>query len=99
MNTTNPIVMTLDAGGVNLVFSAICNGKEIVSPITIPTIPDNLHLCLNAIKKGFETIRVLLPTPPEAISFAFPGPADYEAGIIGDLPNFSAFRDGVALGP
>ena len=34
-----------------------------------------------------------------AISFAFPGPADYPAGIIGDLPNLPAFRGGVALGP
>jgi glucokinase len=36
---------------------------------------------------------------PAAISFAFPGPADYPAGIIGDLPNLPAFRGGVALGP
>ena len=35
----------------------------------------------------------------QCISFAFPGPADYEHGIIGDLPNFPAFRGGVALGP
>ena len=36
---------------------------------------------------------------PVAISFAFPGPADYEHGVIGDLPNFPAFCGGVALGP
>ena len=37
---------------------------------------------------------------PAAISFAFPGPADYRNGIIGGyLPNFPSFRDGVALGP
>lgn len=37
---------------------------------------------------------------PAAISFAFPGPADYPNGIIGGwLPNFPSFRDGVALGP
>lgn len=35
-----------------------------------------------------------------AISFAFPGPADYPNGIIGGyLPNFPSFREGVALGP
>jgi glucokinase len=34
-----------------------------------------------------------------AISFAFPGPADYPAGIIGNTPNLVAFRGGVALGP
>ena len=36
--------------------------------------------------------------PAAAISFAFPGPADYPRGIIGGyLPNFPSFRDGVAL--
>ena len=34
-----------------------------------------------------------------AISFAFPGPADYPGGIIGDLGNLPGFRGGVALGP
>ena len=35
-----------------------------------------------------------------AISFAFPGPADYPTGIIGDLGNLPAFKGGgVALGP
>jgi glucokinase len=34
-----------------------------------------------------------------AISFAFPGPADYPNGIIGDLGNLPCFRGGVALGP
>ena len=34
-----------------------------------------------------------------AISFAFPGPADYPLGIIGDLANLPVFRGGVPLGP
>ena len=34
---------------------------------------------------------------PVAISFAFPGPADYTRGIIGDLNNLPAFRGGVPL--
>lgn len=33
----NRIVMTLDAGGTNLVFSAIRGGREIVTPITLPS--------------------------------------------------------------
>lgn len=94
-----PVVMTLDAGGTNMVFSAMCDGKELVEPLVVPTIVDDLFACLNAIKKGFETIAHLLSVSPDAISFAFPGPADYTSGIIGDLPNFSAFRGGVALGP
>lgn len=39
-----------------------------------------------------------LENEPVAISFAFPGPADYKNGVIGDLPNFPVFRGGVALG-
>ena len=99
MNISYPIVMTLDAGGTNLVFSAICNGEEIVSPINFTTVTNDLKICLNTIRKGFEAVRNLLPAPPVAISFAFPGPADYQNGVIGDLPNFPVFRNGVALGP
>ena len=97
--TDNRIVMTLDAGGTNLVFSAIRGGKEIVSPVTLSAASNSLDVCLNHITEGFNTIRAVLPEAPVAISFAFPGPADYAAGIIGDLPNFPSFRGGVALGP
>jgi glucokinase len=55
------VVMTLDAGGTNLVFSAV-RGED-------------------------------------AISFCFPGPAEYEEGIIGNLENLPVFQGGVALGP
>ena len=48
---------------------------------------------------GFDYLRRQLPAPPAAISFAFPGPADYPAGIISGLKNFDAFRDPVPLGP
>lgn len=99
MNTSYPIIMTLDAGGTNLVFSAICNGEEVITPIKFTTVTNDLGICLKTIRKGFETVRDLLPSSPAAISFAFPGPADYTNGIIGDLPNFPAFRNGVALGP
>ena len=95
----NRIVMTLDAGGTNLVFSAIQGGREIVAPVTLPAASDHLETCLSNLVKGFTSIRNCLPASPVAISFAFPGPADYAAGIIGDLPNFPSFRGGVALGP
>ena len=91
--------MTLDAGGTNLVFSAIRGGEEIVAPVVCPTVADDLEACLQRIASGFEQVRRLLSEPSAAISFAFPGPADYRAGVIGDLPNFPAFRGGVALGP
>ncbi|PXV59987.1 glucokinase [Dysgonomonas alginatilytica] len=95
----NRIVMTLDAGGTNFVFSAVQGYNEIVEPLTLPAIADNLDECLNRIAEGFDKIKSYLPTNPHAISFAFPGPADYKNGIIGDLPNLKAFRGGVALGP
>lgn len=95
----NRIVMTLDAGGTNLVFSAIRRGEEIVSPVTLPAASGHLETCLGNLVKGFTHIYNALPEAPVAISFAFPGPADYAAGIIGDLPNFPSFRGGVALGP
>ncbi|MCI0513791.1 ROK family protein, partial [candidate division KSB1 bacterium] len=40
------IVMTLDAGGTNFVFSAIQGNQEIISPLTLPSQSHNLDLCL-----------------------------------------------------
>lgn len=95
----NRIVVTLDAGGTNLVFSAMRGCEFIVDPVTIPSRADSLELCLQAMVNGFKTIIDLLDEKPVAISFAFPGPADYANGIVGGyLPNFPSFRDGVALG-
>ena len=94
------IVMTLDAGGTNFVFSALQSGKEIITPITLASHSDDLEVCLKTIVEGFNAVKTVLKgKQPEAISFAFPGPADYKNGIIGDLVNLPAFRGGVALGP
>lgn len=93
------IVLTLDGGGTNLVFSAIQSNQEIVDPITLPTYATDLERCLETIIEGFQLVGKQLNQKPEAISFAFPGPSDYANGIIGDLPNLPAFRGGVALGP
>jgi len=93
------IVMTLDAGGTNLVFTAIQGQRQITSEIILPSNADNLDKCISSIVSGFEQLKTKLKQPPVAISFAFPGPADYLNGIIGDLPNLPAFRGGVALGP
>jgi glucokinase len=98
-NTDSRIVLTLDAGGTNLKFTAIRGNKLLVDPIYVPTAADNRERCLENIVEGFCRVRTLCSEPPVAISFAFPGPADYPAGVIGDLPNLPAFRGGVALGP
>lgn len=94
------IVMTLDAGGTNFVFSAIRGGDEIVEPVTLPSNGNNLEKCLETMVNGFSQVVAKLPDKPSAISFAFPGPADYPNGIIGDLNNLPCFKvGGVALGP
>ena len=92
-------VMTLDAGGTNLVFTAISGNRQILEEITLPSNADNLDRCMATIVDGFNRVKSGLKQKPVAISFAFPGPADYPNGIIGDLPNLPAFRGGVALGP
>ena len=69
----NRIVVTLDAGGTNLVFSAMRGCEFIVDPVTIPSRADSLDLCLQAMVNGFKTIIDLLDEKPVAISFAFPG--------------------------
>ena len=88
--------MTLDAGGTNFVFSAIQGNKEVVTPIILTACPEDLDLCLQTLVFGFRQVEQQLEQKPVAISFAFPGPADYVDGVIGDLPNFPAFRGGVA---
>src|SRR5581483_9222604 len=93
------IVMTLDAGGTGLKFSAIRGNRLLAGPISLPSEADQLERCLHNIVEGFERIRQTLPEAPVAISFAFPGPADYPAGIIANIGNLPAFRGGVALGP
>ena len=94
------IVMTLDAGGTNFVFSAIKAGKETVEPVKCSARQSSLHDLLNMIIGGFDKIKTQLgDNNPVAISFSFPGPAEYEQGIIGDLQNLPLFRGGVALGP
>ncbi len=96
----NRIVITLDAGGTNLVFGAIKGCESIIEPITLPSNAHDLDLCLSTMVDGFSQIIDQLTEKPVAISFAFPGPADYPNGIIGGfLPNFPSFREGVALGP
>lgn len=89
--------MTLDAGGTNFVFNAVQAGKEIFEPHRIKARGDTLEEVLRKIIDGFQDIRGALDEPPVAISFCFPGPADYRNGIIGDLENLPTFRGGVPL--
>jgi len=104
MNQTDLIndprtVLTLDAGGTNFVFSAVRAGREAVQPVVLASHGDDLDLCLRTMFDGFRQIMNNLPAEYAAISFAFPGPADYPNGIIGSLQNLPAFNGAVPLGP
>jgi glucokinase len=98
-NHDDRVVMTLDAGGTSFRFSAMRANKQITDTITIPSNGDQLDVCLQSIVDGFTRVKKLCPESPVAISFAFPGPADYDSGVIGDLVNLPGFRGGVPLGP
>lgn len=92
-----PLVLTLDAGGTNFVFSAIQNYKSLGKEVIKNAYHKNLDDVIASILSGFQEVADSLTEEPEAISFAFPGPADYKAGIIGDLFNLPAFRGDVPL--
>ncbi|NQV01143.1 MAG: ROK family protein [Bacteroidia bacterium] len=92
-------VLTLDAGGTNFIFSAVRSNQEIVPQVAIKATGETLEIILKNIISGFEEVKSNLQEEPVAISFTFPGPADYLNGIIGDLQNLPLFRGGVALGP
>jgi glucokinase len=93
------VVMTLDAGGTNFVFSSVQAEKEIIEPFVQSAKGENLEAILKNIIEGFNRVKLKINKKPVAISFCFPGPADYENGIIGDLQNLPSFKGGVALGP
>jgi glucokinase len=92
------IVMTLDAGGTNFVFSAMQANRPVVKSFALPSNADNLERSLKTLIEGFRRVQEQVPAPPVAISFAFPAPADYFNGIIVGPRNLPAYRD-VAVGP
>src|SRR5277367_5877579 len=98
-NQDSQVVMTLDAGGTNFRFSAMRGNRQVTQMVSMAAEGNDLDLCLHKITEGFMRVEAMCPAPPVAISFAFPGPADYPNGIIGDLGNLPCFRGGVALGP
>jgi glucokinase len=94
---TKKTVFVLDGGGTGFKYSAVRDYKELMKPFTVPASGNSLEEILNKLIAGFEKVNEMCKCPPDAISFCFPGPADYENGIIGDLENLPHFRGGVAL--
>jgi glucokinase len=96
-----PLVLTLDAGGTNFVFNAIQDFKLVLpGGIVLPAMGHDLPKSLGNLASGFKQVlaRTADRGPCVAASFAFPGPADYGAGIMGDLDNLPAYRGAVPLG-
>ena len=96
MNNT-PIIFILDAGGTGFKFSAVQDWHEIIEPFTIPSAAPTLEEVLKKLITGFHECEIRCGAKASAISFCFPGPADYPNGIIGDLENLPTFQGGVAL--
>ena len=90
-------ILVLDAGGTNLVFNTVQDGKVTGTPVVLPAPSETLEVFLQKLIAGFKTMNKQSGSNAKAISFCFPGPADYENGIIGDLENLPFFRGGVPL--
>ena len=70
------IVLTLDAGGTNFVFSAMQGMTEVAKPVRLPTHDKELDKRLDTMVQGFKQVMEQLQQKPVAISCEFPGPAD-----------------------
>ena len=93
------IILTLDAGGTNFAFSALKNGEEVCDPISLPAYATNQQKSIETLLSGFQHLIDQLNDKPSAISFAFPGPADYPNGITYNVGNLPAYAGGVPIGP
>ncbi|GHT74922.1 hypothetical protein FACS189456_6660 [Bacteroidia bacterium] len=93
----SPIVLTLTTEQNLLTFGAMQEGEQVVENVQFTSDVADLNAYLNILAEGFLQVKNKLPRTPAAISFAFPGPADYANGIIGDVANMPLFRGGVAL--
>ena len=92
-----PVIFILDAGGTGFKFSAVQDSREIIEPFTIPSAAPTLEEVLKKLITGFHECETRCGAKGAAISFCFPGPADYPNGIIGDLENLPSFKGGVPL--
>ncbi len=90
-------ILSLDAGGTNFDFFAVRGGVMVGKKVRFAAAMNTLEEMLRMIITGFEQIKDQSGEKPSAISFCFPGPADFEKGIIGDLENLPLFRGGVPL--
>ena len=61
------VVLTLDAGGTNLVFGAVRGGREIVPPVTISaaagTIDEFLKLLITGFRRAYDGVQARAAAP------------------------------------
>ncbi len=94
----SPLVLTLDAGGTNFSFAALRGGQRVAGPYVLASEANDIKKSVANLYAGFERVAVEAGGRPAAISFAFPGPADYANGVIYNIGNLPAYADGVPLG-
>ena len=81
MKQSKHTILTLDAGGTNLVFNAVDEQNAVISSSTLPAPSVNLDEFLRKLLAGFHTINKNSGSNAKAISFCFPGIRN------GSLPN------------
>ena len=68
------VVLTLDAGGTNFVFSAVQGEREVVEPVTLPSNAHDLKLCLETIVEGFTKVKEKAPPRARGHQLRLPRP-------------------------
>lgn len=92
-----PLVLTLDAGGTNFSFAALRDGRRVGESVILPAAADDRDQSLANLFEGFSRVNESAGGGASAISFAFPGPADYRRGVLYNVGNLPAYSGGVPL--
>jgi len=78
-------------------FNAIGTSNIVVSSTILPAASQSIDEFIEKLISGFHAINKKHHNSARAISFCFPGPADYQKGVIGDLENLPIFKGGIPL--
>ena len=91
------VVLTLDAGGTNFVFSAVQSDREVVKPITLPSNAHELQACLTTIVEGHG--RVFEPAIGEQLLDQFVARVEHVQAVagVGVGVSFAAWQEHLTL--
>ena len=92
------VVLTLDAGGTNFMFSAMSANRPVVEPFTLPSRADDLDAVAANDGRRLRRGPGRVAAASRRHQLRLPRPRRLRAGIIGGPGNLPAYRD-VALGP